>query len=305
MNHSPTISFILIGASVITGCATAVDSQGPPEKTSTSIQSVTLADCASQRDACFANNPLIGLFVCPAQYTQCTLTASNGLPAQVNQARTDAAACASADRECSVAARTPLQRANCAATEAKCLASILQVHLPSVVTGTATCVADNISCINSAEQVSDLTTCANNLESCAVTQVQTVLPAPVGQIIGSVSSCQTALNSCISAAATPADVTTCSLTNANCVASGFGLTPPGNPAKGVIQCANAATNCALEATNIGTVDLCRRRLTSCIAEVVGSTPPPPMTCGQKWTACLAQNPFNFPLCDSQLLDCTP
>jgi hypothetical protein len=305
MNHSSILSFVFVGTSLLAGCATVVDRQGSPEKTSASTQSVTLADCATQRDACFANNPLFGVFVCPAQYTQCTLTASNGLPAEVNQAVTDAAACASTFRRCEVEARTLAQRASCATTEAECVASILQVTLPSVVTGTATCITNSINCINSSERVSDLTTCANNLQSCTVTQVQTVVPPAVSKIIGSVSSCQTTLNSCIAAAATPADVTACSLNDANCVVGSFGLTPPNSTASAVIKCTDDAANCALEATTQGMLDLCRRRLNGCITEYLGPATPPPLTCAQKWTACLAANPLNFPMCDAQLLTCTP
>ena len=305
MNHSPILSFVFVGTSLLAGCATAVDRQGSTEKASASTQSVTLADCATQRDACMASNPLFGLFVCPAQYTQCTLTASNGLPAQVNQAVTDAAACASTGRRCAVDARTPAQAASCAATEAECIASILQVRLPSIVTGTATCVTNSVNCINNAEQVSDLTACANNLQSCAVTQVQTVVPSAVGKVIGSVSSCQTTLNSCIAAAATPADVTACSLNDATCVVGSFGITPPNSTASAVIKCTDDAANCALQATTQGMLDLCRRRLNGCITELGGSTTPPALTCAQKWTACLAANPLNFPTCDAQLLTCTP
>jgi hypothetical protein len=304
MNHSSTMSFILIGASVITGCATGVDPKGTPEKTSTSIQSVTLADCASQRDACFANNPLIGVFVCPAQFTQCTLTANNGLPAQVNQAITDAAACNNADRECTAAARTPAQVAACARTQAECVASIVQVPLPSIVTGTATCIQNTVRCINAAEAVADLTTCANDLSSCAVTQVQTVVPPAIGNTIGNINSCRTALNSCIVAATTPAQVRTCTQTEATCVASGLGITLPDVSIPGVVQCAQAAASCTLKATTVRSLAACANGLNSCTAEA-GLPTPPPLTCAQKWTACLAENPFNFPLCDSQLLTCTP
>jgi hypothetical protein len=303
-HHSPIVALVFIGTSLFTGCATTVERQGSPEKTAASTQSVTLADCASQRDSCFANDPLFGLFICPAQYNQCTLTASNGLPAQVNQAISDAAACSSADRECLSAASTPTQVAACARTEAQCVASIVQVHLPTVVSGTATCVDDAIKCINSSEMVSDLTTCANNLQSCAVTQVQSVVPPEVGKAIGSISSCQTTLNSCISAASTPADITACSQADANCVANGLGVTLPDVSISGVVKCAQTAADCTLDATTVSAVTACANTLTSCTTEAVGSSAPPPMTCAQKWTGCIAQNPLNFATCDAQLLTCT-
>ncbi len=296
---------VFAGTSLLIGCAGNVDGQGLSERTSASAQSLTLTQCASQRDSCLASNPLFGWFTCPAQYTKCAATASNGLPAQVNQAISDAAACTSADLECTNAATTAAGAVACATTEAECVASIVQVQLPSIVTGTATCVDDSVKCINAAEEVTDLTTCANNLESCAVTQVQTVVPAQVGQAIGAVSSCQTTLNSCIAAATTPAGVTQCSETGATCVASGLGVTLPDVSVTAVVQCAETAASCVLNASSINAVTECTTTLTSCAASAVGTTgAPPAMTCEQKWTACLAANPLNFLTCDLQLLTCT-
>jgi hypothetical protein len=304
MNPSSIVAFVLVGASLIGGCTNAVGGQGATERTNTSVQSLTLAECASQRDACLANDPLLGFLLCPLQYDQCAASASNGLPAQVNSAISDTAACVSADRQCVNAATTPAQVASCATTQAQCVASVVQDHLPTVVSGTATCVDDAIKCINAAEQVSDLTTCANSLESCAVTQAQTVLPSDVGKAIGSVSSCQTTLNSCISAASTPAAVTACSQTDATCVAKAVGVTLPDVSISGVVTCAQTAANCVLDATSVQNVTTCANSLNSCTAEAVGAVgAPPPMTCAQKWTACLAQNPLNFLQCDSQLLTC--
>jgi hypothetical protein len=303
MNHSSIVAFMFLGTSIVSGCAAKVDGQDPPERSSTSVQSLTLTQCASQRDACFANDPLFGLFICPAQYARCTVTASNGLPAQVNQAISDAAACNSANLECTNAATTPAEVAACATTLATCVASIVQVNLPTIVTGTATCVTDSVKCINAAETVSDLTTCANNLESCAVTQAQSVVPQQVGQVLGNVSSCETTLNSCIAAATTPAAVTACTQTGATCVAGSLGVTLPTVSVTGVVQCTETAAKCALDASSVAAVTECATSLTSCVQEAVGTTTPPPMTCQQKWTACLAKNPLNFVTCDLQLLSC--
>jgi hypothetical protein len=299
------LAVVFAGTSLLIGCAANVDGQGSSEKTSTSAQSLTLTQCASQRDSCLSSNPLFGWFTCPAQYTQCAATASNGLPAQVNQAISDAAACTSADLECTNAATTPAGVAECATTEAECVATIVQAHLPTIVTGTSTCVADSVKCINAAEEVTDLTTCANNLESCAVTQVQMVVPAQVGQVIGTVSSCQTTLTSCIAAATTPAGVTQCSETGATCVAGGLGVTLPDVSVTGVVQCAQTAATCVLDASSVNAVTECTTTLTSCAASAVGDAgAPPAMTCEQKWTACLAANPLNFLTCDLQLVTCT-
>jgi hypothetical protein len=301
VNHA----FIFVGTSLLVGCAATPEGQGSSERSNTSSESLTLTQCASQRDSCLTSNPLFGWFTCPAQYSRCTATASDGLPAQVSQAISDAAACTSGDLECTNAATTATEIAACAATEAKCVAAIVQTHLPTIVTGTATCVQDSVKCINAAEKVTDLTTCANNLESCAVTQIQAVVPAQVGLVIGTVSYCQTTLNSCIAAASTPAAVTACSRSGATCVADGLGVTLPEVAVPEVVQCAQTAANCALDATSIDATTACASALTSCAANAVGlDGAPPPLTCAQKWTACLAKNPFDFATCDLQLLTCT-
>jgi hypothetical protein len=297
-------AFVFIGTSLIAGCAANVDGQGGTEQEGTSAQALTVTQCASQRTACFANNPLFGLFTCPAQYAKCALTASNGLPAQINQAVSDAAACNTADLECTNAATTAPELVACTTTEAECVGAILQVTLPTIVTGTATCVENSIKCVNAAEVVSDLTTCANNLASCAVAQAETVVPEQVGVVIGDVNTCNTTLNSCIAAAATPVDLTTCSVTGATCVASALGVTLP-SEIEGVIQCTQTAASCALQSTDPENVAYCANTLASCAAAAVGANSNPPLlTCAQKWTACIAKNPFNFLACDHQLATCT-
>jgi hypothetical protein len=301
MNHSSVVAFAFVGTSLIGGCASTVDGQGSSEQTNASSQTLTLTECASQRDDCVTKNPpLFGLFICPAQYNLCTLTASNGLPAQINSAVSDAASCARSSRECNDAATTVADHAACGKTEADCVAAIVQAHLPSVVTGTVTCAQNAESCINAAEQVSDLTTCGNDLESCVVAEVQKIVPERVGVVIGDISSCDTALNSCVAAAATPSAVTSCLRTRAQCVASSFGITPPDVP--GVVQCAETAGNCAFDASTVDDVTACASNLRSCLAEA-GSSAPPPLTCRQKWTACLALNPFDFLGCDQRFLTC--
>jgi hypothetical protein len=298
-------ALVFVGMLLHVGCAASVDGPGSSERTNTSAQSLTVTQCASQRDSCLTSNPLFGWFACPAQYTLCAATASNGLPAQVNQAISDAASCTSADLECTNAATSAAAVAECATTNAECVGAILQVHLPSIVTGTATCVSDSVKCINAAEKVSDLTTCANNLQSCAVTQVQAVVPAQVGQVIGTVNSCETALNGCISDATTPAAVTECSQTGATCVAGALGVTLPDVSIPAVVRCAETAGKCALDASSIDSITGCATTLNSCVANAVGQDGAPPVvTCEQKWTACLAKNPLDFLTCDVQLLGCT-
>ena len=96
MKTNSIVAFLFVGT-LLFGCTASVDSgQGSPELTGTSAEKLTTSQCATQRDTCLKNNPLFGILVCPLQYTQCVATASNGLPAQVNSAISDAAACTKA-----------------------------------------------------------------------------------------------------------------------------------------------------------------------------------------------------------------
>jgi hypothetical protein len=74
---------------------------------------------------------------------------------------------------------------------------------------------------------------------------------------------------------------------------------PSLPVTAVVNCAETAANCALDATTAANVTECANTLASCAANVAA----PVLTCQQKWTACLAQNLFNFLQCDAQLATC--
>ncbi|HLK41453.1 MAG TPA: hypothetical protein VKU41_32110, partial [Polyangiaceae bacterium] len=91
---------------------------------------------------------------------------------------------------------------------------------------------------------------------------------------------------------------------ATCVAGGLGVTLPNVSVEGVVQCADTAANCALAATTVSDVTTCASTLTSCAASAAGVTSPAPLTCAQKFTACLAKNPLNFLTCAAQLSTCT-
>jgi hypothetical protein len=310
MNTNSLVAFLFVGTSLVTGCAASVDSSGQgsePEATATSVDKLTTSQCADQQTACLQKNPLFGLFVCPAQYTQCVATASNGLPAQVTSAISDAAQCTKDLLSCTNAAETPAATVQCATTEAACVASIVQINLPPVVTGTAQCVTDSVTCINASTKVSDLTTCANTLESCAVGQAQEVLPPQVGQVIGGVSACETALNTCITNAETPAAVAQCGATAATCTAAELGVTLPSVSITGVVTCAKTAASCTLDAETVADVTQCATTLTSCAASAAGvgggTTPPPAQTCAQKFNGCLATNVLNFLGCAGDLANC--
>ena len=162
MNASRLFAIVVATASLV-GC-TANTTEPTSEEVANSAQALTLAQCATQRDTCFSANPLFGLLTCPAQYAQCTLTASNGLPAEVSAAIADTTQCAATGVDCVAAASTPAQLLDCTAAEAACVANVVDVHLPSVVQGTASCVDTSVSCIKAAKTAADLTACANALE---------------------------------------------------------------------------------------------------------------------------------------------
>lgn len=301
MNASRLFAIVVATASLV-GC-TANTTEPTSEEVANSAQALTLAQCATQRDTCFSANPLFGLLTCPAQYAQCTLTASNGLPAEVSAAIADTTQCAATGVDCTAGASTPAQLLDCTAAEAACVANVVDVHLPSVVTGTASCVDTSVSCIKAAKTAADLTACANALESCAVTQVETVLPPQVGTAIGQVTTCETTLNSCIAAAQTPSALTACTTAGASCVAGTLGVTLPTVPAAAVVHCTETAGSCVLDSKTVSDVTACATTLTSCVTTAVGSTPV--LTCAQKWTACVGNNPLNFLVCSAQLATCKP
>lgn len=285
------------------GCAAPVEDEAPSEVSGQEFK-LTLEECGTQQDACFRKNPLFGLFTCPAQYAQCTATASNGLPAEVASAVEDAAACTSAAVRCTAAARGPAALLACTTTQAECVAEIVGVDLPDVVEGTAACVEETVSCIDDAKSRSDLGGCANGLAGCAIEQVEAVLPDEVVVVIRDVSACQRKLEACIGGAETAAALTKCSEDGASCVASGLGIDLPDVPVSEVVNCAEEATSCTLDASSIREIDACRTGLQSCASEIVGSIDvPEELSCEQKWNACLVKNPFNFLQCSADLSTC--
>jgi len=270
-----------------------------------STAALTADECASQRDACFKANPILGLLTCPAQYAQCTRTASDGLPAQVSSAITDAEECIKEARSCVLEASGATGAARCAADEAQCVAAIVGAHLPKVVEGTAACVDSTVECIRSSEVVSDLAGCAGTLESCAVEQIQAVLPPEVVKVVSDVTSCTTALNGCIAEATRPSALTACTETEAKCIAQSLGVTLPDVPVAKVVDCAQTAAECTLDASSASDVTACARGLTSCAAAAVGvGGDPKPQTCEQKFTTCMGRNPLNFLKCGAELSGCT-
>lgn len=305
MKNSSIPSIALVVSSLAFGCAN-VDDGAPSEAPELQKQQaeLTLTECGAQRDACFDKNPLFGFFTCPTQYTQCTATASNGIPAEVGSAIADAAECTQTAVNCVADARSLEETAACAEDEAQCVAAIIDVELPDVVEGTAACVDSSVSCIQGARRLSDLANCAASLTGCAVEQVAAVIPPEVGEVVEGVSACRVELENCITSATSATALTACSEKSAVCVAATLDVTLPDVPVSDVVECAETASDCAFGASTIREVTSCATGLTSCAADVVGGIDvPEQLTCEQKWTACVAGNPFNFFKCGGELSGC--
>ncbi|MFM2416692.1 MAG: hypothetical protein RL385_1415 [Pseudomonadota bacterium] len=293
----------LVVSSLVGGCA-ATEEDNVSGDTITQQQELTLSECSAQRDTCFSKNPLFGFFTCPAQYAQCTATASNGLPAEVGAAIADANACTKAAIDCAGGATAPLAAAVCAEKEAQCVAAIVDVTLPGIVQGTAGCVDSSVACIKAAKKASDLGACGQSYASCAVEQATAVIPPEVGKVVTGVNKCRLTLDSCIAGAETASDIAKCSGQGASCVAGTLNITLPNVPVSEVVHCAETASECAIKASSVRDVTACTTALAACNAEVVGSIDvPPQLSCQQKWTACMAKNPFDFLKCSANLTSC--
>lgn len=297
-----TLSLIALACAALAGCSAAVDDS---QEIGVTSQALTLAECGTQRDACVRQFGFIGaLTVCPTQYTTCTLTASNGLPAEVTNAVSDAANCTDTFESCVVAATTPTALTACAEAEAICVAGILDVQLPEIVTGTTQCVDGGVDCINAATSVSDLTACGETLADCAIAEATAVIPQEVIDVVDEVTSCTADLNACIQAATSPSQVTACTETEAACVAGSLNVTLPNVPVSEVLECTEAAADCAVAVESLSDVAACTDALLECNADVVAALDAPPvLDCGQVWTACMMRNPFGFFTCAAERRAC--
>lgn len=292
---------VLMFAAATAGCAAPAMDNPEEDAVQSSSDFLTLAECATQRDKCFQNNPFFGFFTCPVQYTQCVATASNGLPAQVTSAIRDAAACARENTECLEAAETADDALACGVENAECIAAIVDANLPQVVTDTAQCVEAAGHCIRASETVQDLDDCAEGLEQCALDVVVEVLPPAVGEVVSDVGMCVNELDACIEDATSPAQLAACQQTDIRCVADSLGVDLPDVPVAEAIQCAETAATCTLEARSIDDVQDCAADLVACNARL--NDPEATLTCEQKWTQCLLRNPFAFFQCAAELNLC--
>lgn len=290
------IAFLtVVLAAGLAGCAAPARHEEPVSVTESGL---TVQECATQRDSCFAKNPLFGLFTCPGQYAQCLVTASNGIPAQVTAAVRDAADCVDTERLC--IQEDPTLAASCTADEAQCLATIANITLPPIVDGTAKCIDDDVACIRAAKSVADLAACADTFRGCAVDQAVSALPPAVGTVVRDVTDCLNTLGMCTADAGSASEITQCGQDEVSCVAGSLGVTLPQPPVADAIHCAETAASCVQKATTAAAVRTCAMNFTQCNAGIATTQ----LTCAQKWTACLARNPLNFLGCTADFSVCT-
>src|SRR5262249_30134106 len=131
---------VVLGIASGAACSAPVD--GVDSRTGVSAEALTVSECQGQLDDCYAENPFFGLFTCPGQYTQCLVTASNGIPAQVQSAVSDARMCREQAVDCRKGIENPEDAIECTQKEAECVADIVGARLPPIVTGSAECVED-------------------------------------------------------------------------------------------------------------------------------------------------------------------
>jgi hypothetical protein len=116
-----------------------------------------------------------------------------------------------------------------------------------------------------------------------------------------IEQCRQQLDACVRAAEAPESINSCSEQEARCIANAMKVTVPDNVPVGTLtQCAATATDCALLAPNADTLNGCTLSLASCINGVATTK----LTCTERWTQCVADQPLLFPICSFELLGCT-
>jgi hypothetical protein len=288
------LALVVLAATV--SCAAPMKDDAAP---AVSAETLTLQDCATNQNTCFAQNPLFGIFTCPAQYAQCVATATNGIPAQVAAAISDARDCRTQAAACRAKATTATAQLSCTTDEANCVAAIVNAHLPQVVTGEEDCVTSAEDCLLGALKPSDVATCGQNLESCSVDNVVSALPPEVGTVIRDIDTCASTLASCTRAATTASALTQCTQDNISCVAGSLGVTLVQPPVADAVHCAETATSCTQHATSAADVRACAQSFVQCNGGIVAQQ----LTCAEKWTRCV-NTTFNFLGCTIELSTCT-
>jgi hypothetical protein len=226
--------------------------------------------------------------------------AEDGAPQPVVMAAAQAAACARTELDCANAAPGDKERAACVDAEAQCVAALIGAKLPQVSLANSACVEQALDCIDRAQASEQLPSCGGNLQSCADAVALAAMPPAVSQAVGEVSECRNALDACVIAAKKPEEIPACSEQESRCVAQGLQVPVPDNvPPGNLIDCAAVAVVCTLAATNLDSLDSCTRAFDRC---VVGDARQP-LTCAERWTQCVADQPLLLPICSLELLGC--
>jgi hypothetical protein len=105
---------------------------------------------------------------------------------------------------------------------------------------------------------------------------------------------------CVRAAEAPESIDVCSEQHARCVAEAMQVSVPEGTSVGTLtQCAGDATDCSIVALTAEQLDTCARSLARCIDGVVDSQ----LTCTERWTQCVQNQPLLLPICSLELLGC--
>jgi hypothetical protein len=302
MNRHQTLLTLTLSLASVACAATPTQEALLPGAAS---QALSLEDCEAQRDACFAENPILGVLTCPAQFTQCTAEAASGIPGEVVAAVDDVRECARVGVACVAEAGTdPVALAVCAENEAHCVAAIVDIELPKVVEGTAACVDGAIDCIERAESRDNLVACGATLGACALDRVKEVVPPEVAETIDEVVDCTDALRGCVADTSSAAGITACSERQAQCVADSLDVDLPDLPLSEVVGCSESAAQCTLNAETLTSVAACADKLRQCATDIVAELDVPAvLTCEQKWTVCVGNNQLRILSCAVELSDC--
>jgi hypothetical protein len=115
-----------------------------------------------------------------------------------------------------------------------------------------------------------------------------------------IQACRVQLDACVRAAEAPESIGLCSEQDARCIADAMQVSVPDGTSVGTLtQCAADATDCTFFASTTEQFDECATSLARCIDGVVASE----LTCTERWTQCVQDQPFLLPICSLELLGC--
>ena len=296
MRHHSILTSIFASTLLASSAIATVSAQEGP---------TSLLQCQQQLQSCVLDTPLSQAFKCPTQFRDCTASVAMSVAAPVVSAISDAADCRRTELRCAADASTPPKAELCAEDQAQCVASIVGVELPGVVQGTTKCVDSATDCILFASSQADLAKCGTDLRSCAVDQLKSTLPESVGTVIDEIQTCDTQLRGCIGDSSTPSQLTTCNEKRLSCQAAAFGVELPELHGSDLIKCGEDAQQCGLHVSNGEDVVQCGTELRDCVGGVAGQVGKEVLTCEQKWTACIRENPTpgGFFSCGGQIAGC--